>query len=290
LPGGCKFNKSTKTYFQPDKAKPVVRQGRKAAGPREGGDSRVASKKYEVSKMKKFLAICVTIGFLLAVSTAAQAISYTVITPNDLADGPTFANGQGGVPFGYDPDMPPPIGSFQPGPIGFGNSSFWSDVQGSAAGGGRDYTAFRMSPKDIFGVSDVTISDLFEISYYTKWESDLDWQLKIYTEGDATHWYRYRFNFTRPMPSDHNWHNYVTDTDLIVSDVYDKYVPGYVTVPGTGLLSDLDTLYGTEKILFIDIISSYATNSPPGYTRCSSFYSCGIHSNFCSVFQTWSRF
>jgi len=25
-------------------------------------------------------------------------------------------------------------------------------------------------------------------------------------------------------------------------------------------------------------------------TRCSSFYSCGIHSNFCSVFQTWSRF
>jgi len=212
--------------------------------------------------MKKLLAICTVIGFLLAISTAAQAVSFTV-TPDDLADGPTFDNGQGGEPFGYDPDSVKPLGSFQAGPSGFGNSSFWADVQGSAAGGGTDYTAIRLSPKDIFGMDDVTIGDLLEISYYTMWESDLDWQLKIYTES-TTKWYGYRFNFTRPNFGDNAWNLSSTDTNLTVSDIFDKVANGYVSVPGTGLLSDLDANYGSENILFIDIISSYMTDSPPG--------------------------
>ena len=212
----------------------------------------------------KTMTICM-IAAVLAFGTAVKATTFNyTVSPGDLADGPTFDNGRGGMPFGYDPDSVKPKGSNQTGPTGFGDSCFWADVQGSAAGGGVDYTAIRLSPRDIFGVSDVTISDLSAISYYTKWISDLDWQLKIYTEGDDSHWYGYRFNFTRPTPADNNWHNYVTDTDLTVSDVYDKYAPGYVSVPGTGLLSDLDTSYGSEKILFIDIISSYMTASLPG--------------------------
>jgi len=217
---------------------------------------------------KKLITICLVGGMILVVAGTAQAVktlNYTVY-PGELAGRTAFDNGRGGVMFGYDPDMPRPIGTNQAGPTGFGASSWYSDVQGSAAGGPRDYTSFRMSPRDIFGMSDVTISDLSEISYHTKWVSDLDWQLKIYTEGDATHWYGYRFNFTRPAAGDNDWHKYVTDTDLTISDVYDKYVPDYVSVPGTGLLSDLDTDYGTEKILFIDVIASYASSSPPSYS------------------------
>ena len=193
-----------------------------------------------------------------------------VVAPGDLADRAAFDNGQGGEPFGYDPDMPPPIGSYAGGGApGFGDSSFYSNVQGSAAGGPRDYTAFRMSPKDIFGMSNVTISDLSAISYYTKWVSDLDWQLKIYTEGEEVgDWYGYRFNFTRPSFGDSEWNLSGTDDtgNLRVSDIATKTTGGSTTVPGTGLLTDLDANFGSKNILFIDIIASYATDSPPSYS------------------------
>lgn len=204
--------------------------------------------------MKKLLIFCVAVGFVFAISGMAQAedFFYTV-TPYDLADGPTFLNGQGGVPFGYDPDKPPPIGVTEPGPTNFGENCFWSDLDDSA----RLYTAFRMSPKDIFSLTDVTIGDLSYISYWTK-NLDLtkiDWQLKIYTESDVK-WYGYRFNFTRPVNSDNNWHQSSTDT-LPVSDIFDKVANAYISVPGSGQLSDLFPLYGSEKILFIDIIAGY---------------------------------
>ncbi|MHC4111322.1 MAG: hypothetical protein ACYSUY_09610 [Planctomycetota bacterium] len=216
--------------------------------------------------MKRLLTICLVGIILMALNgvvNAAGTFNYTV-APSDLADGPTFANGQGGVPFGYDPDMPPPIGRRQPGPVGFGDSCFWSDVQGSAAGGPRDYTAFRMSPKDIFGLTDVTINDLAKISYYTKnMDTDkIDWQIKIYTESDLK-WYGYRFNFTRPDNPDNAWYLSSTDTNLRVSDIYDKEAGGSIPVPDDGELSDLYVSYGAEKILFIDIIAGYATSSPP---------------------------
>jgi hypothetical protein len=218
--------------------------------------------------MKKLITICATITIILAVSgvsSAAQSLFFTV-TPSDLADGPTFLNGRGGVPFGYDPDMPPPIGSTQSGPTGFGDSCFWSDVQGSAAGGPRNYTSFRISPRDIFGMSDVTISDLSEISYHTKWVSGLDWQIKIYTEDETLpiQWYQTRIEWNRPSPVDNAWNQYTAD-ELKIGKITVKDT-GNQTIPGTGLLSDLDSAYGSEKILFIDIIASYATNSPPSYS------------------------
>jgi len=191
------------------------------------------------------------------------AFSYDV-APSDLADGPSFDNGHGGEPFGYDPDSLPPQGSSQEGPAGFGSGCFWADVQGSAAGDGVDYTAIRLSPKDILGVADVTISDLTEISYYTKWISDLDWQIKIYTNtlpGQTSGWYGHRFNFERPVPADNEWHQYDTTNDLAVDWI--AGVGGDI-YPVNVYLTDLAVDYGTETIMYIDIISSYMTASPPG--------------------------
>ena len=216
--------------------------------------------------MKKIIAICVAVSLICAFSGVAQAANYYFdVSPADLADGPAFANGQGGEPFGYDPDSVKPLGSDQDGPAGFGGSCFWADVQGSAAGGGVNYTAIRLSPKDIFGMTDVTIGDLAEISYYTKWVSDLDWQLKIYTEGEeAGDWYGYRFNFTRPNFGDNEWNLSSTDDNLLVDYIVTKTTGGSTTVPGSGLLSDLYAGFGDKKILFMDIISSYMTDSPAG--------------------------
>ncbi len=209
-----------------------------------------------------FLAV---LAMAILVGGAANATVYTFdVSPDDLADGPSFDNGHGGEPFGYDPDSVKPIGSNQAGPVGFGDSCFWANVQGSAAGGGVDYTAIRMSPKDIFGVSDVTISQLAEISYYTKWISDQDWQIKIYTEkldGQASGWYGYRFNFDSPTPADNDWHQYSTNTDLAVDWILGVGVNEH---PANVYLTDLYDTYGDEKIMFIDIISSYMTDSPPG--------------------------
>ena len=85
----------------------------------------------------KLMTMCAVVGMILAISGVAQATIYTYdVSPGDLADGPTFDNGRGGVPFGYDPDSVKPTGSNQTGPAGFGDSCFWADVQGSAAGGG----------------------------------------------------------------------------------------------------------------------------------------------------------
>ena len=214
----------------------------------------------------KLMTMCAVVGMILAISGVAQATIYTYdVSPGDLADGPTFDNGRGGVPFGYDPDSVKPTGSNQTGPAGFGDSCFWADVQGSAAGGGIDYTAIRLSPKDIFGVTDVTIGDLDEISYNTKWVSNLDWQLKIYTEGEEEgDWYGQRFNFTRPTFGDNAWNLSSTDDNLVVYDIANKTTGGSTAIPGTGTLSDLATNFGDKKILFIDVISSYMTASPPG--------------------------
>ncbi len=219
--------------------------------------------------MKKLFTICFVAAMILAICGLSQATIYNYnVGPGNLAGGLAFDNGQGGEMFGYDPDQDPPIGSNQAGPTGFGNSCFWSDVQGSAAGGGRDYTSFRMSPKDIFDMEDVTISDLAGISYFTKNidTAKIDWQLKIYTEGDMTDnipWYGYRFNFTRPENPDNAWYLSSTATNLTVYEIHNKWNNTYPSVPGGGTLSALDTLYGAEKILFIDIIASYASSSPP---------------------------
>ena len=205
--------------------------------------------------MKKLI-VLLSVVVVLAVATVAHGtvLNYTVY-PGDLADGVAFANGQGGEPFGYDhgpvPPQGPPIGVYVPGPLGYGQSSWWSDVQGSAAGGPRDYTSFRMSPKDIFGVSDVTVGDLDDFSYWTKHIAGLDWRFTIYTEtlsGQIGGWYGHRIQYNYPNNPDANW-TLQTKAGLGINNVK--------AGGDAGLLSD------TENIMFIDVLASYMTNSPP---------------------------
>ena len=222
--------------------------------------------------MKKLITICVVVTLILAVSGVAQATLYTYdVGPGDLVDGPTFANGQGGEPFGYDhgpsPAQGPPIGVEVAGPTGFGSSSFWSNVQGSAAGGGRDYTSLRLSPKDIFGMSDVTVGQLSSISYWTKQQfstNDLAWQVKIYTEGDPGNWYGVNIELTKPTYSDTDWHLNSTDDNLNIYKTVLKDT-GFDDLDA-GTFADAVAEYGTEKILFIDVIAGWASTSPPVYS------------------------
>jgi hypothetical protein len=225
--------------------------------------------KISVSTASRYMiTLCAVISIIFAVAGTLQATtiySYDV-SPADLAGENTFLNGQGGVMFGYDPDMPAPEGSSVAGPTSFGNSCFYSDVQGSAAGGSRAYTSIRMSLKDMFGLTDVTIKDLASISYYTKLESGVDWQLKIYTEDETAPigWYQTRFNWSRATPTDSEWHLYSTD-DLALGTIQVKET-GYKSTTGLGSLSTLDALYGSEKVLFVEIIASFATASPASYS------------------------
>ncbi len=202
------------------------------------------------------------LGLLSGTNASATLLNFNVPSAA-LADGPTFANGQGGVPFGFDADKPRPTALNQPGPTGYGSSSYWSNPS-------EAYTAFRMSPKAIFGMPAVTMGDLASVSYWTKnteaGNSDFsDWQLKIYTEGDATHWYGKRFMFDRPNNPATNWTQSNTAT-LGVNRITDKINNHPWTTPTPGVddtLSLLGSLYGNEKILFMDIIASCNTGCKP---------------------------
>ncbi len=167
---------------------------------------------------------------------------------------------------GYDSDQDPPIGSTDGGSV-WGSGAFYSDVQGSAAGGPRDYTSLRIHLADLIKRRDVRLAQIDSISYYTNMQpgSPIDWQLKIYTyplAGQASGWYGHRLNFVRGTSDDGNWDLWDTDTYNVEwvrsGDGVESYYPDVT----------LDTLlasspYGTEKINFIDIIAGYATSSPP---------------------------
>ncbi len=223
-------------------------------------------KRFEILLGVAALVVC----FGLANSGRALAainVSY-VVTPADLADGSTFSNGQAGAKFGYDagpsPAVSPPEGSVTQYAPGFASGSFYSNVQGTAVSGGRDYTSFRLAPKAIFGVTDVTIGALSDVTYWTKLESGLDWQVKIYTEkttngGSSSTWYDHRFNFAWPttVGSWNEWSANTLKTNWI-KGTGDDFTPRDFEY--------LHTTYGTEKILFIDIIASYATASPTSYS------------------------
>ncbi len=204
---------------------------------------------------KSLVSAIFALGLLSGTSASATPLYFNVPS-SALADGSTFHNGQGGVPFGFDPDKPRPTALYQPGPTGFGSSSYWSNP-------GEAYTAFRMSPKDIFGVSGVTMSELASVSYWTKNTEAgnsgfSDWQLKIYTEGDATHWYGKRFMFDRPSNLTTGWTPSSTATTLGVKWIANKMNGHYWLKPSssTDTLLGLGSSYGGEKIMFMDIVAS----------------------------------
>ena len=208
--------------------------------------------------MKLKIASVLTV-LLMGVWGMVQANAIIVseyVTPDDL----TLYTG-----LSWDHDSVKPEGSNVKGAPGFGTSSFYSNVTGSAIGGGVDYTSLRIYADyftDYFP-SGIKVGDINNLRYWTNNTDDtlIDWQVKIYTAPTATDtsWYDHRLNFNRPTGSANVWT--LSDINSLgVSDVFDKTANGYLT--GTQTKS----MYDSESLLFIDIIAGYATNSPSVYS------------------------
>jgi hypothetical protein len=169
----------------------------------------------------------------------------------------------------YPPDNGPGVGA-----PGFGTSSFFSNVQGSQAGhdGPRYYTALRIRPQAVLGLATVTLGDIASISYQTRQQNaskPMAWQLKIYTEPPGgpvyPRWYGHRVNSIVPPFSDIDWHTNST-ASLVCDRVTSKDVEGIETSLSAGGLTMGQVLnaaaYGSESILWIDIVAGWATAGP----------------------------
>ncbi len=205
--------------------------------------------------MKKFLLFFLTAGLLNAGSAMAGTINIEqVVTPGDLIRKGSLS---------WDTDEGKPLGSEEgvhaP---GFGNSSFFSDVTGSAIGGGRDYTALRID-HSFFGDEEVTINDINSFTYWTKnvgvkQDGTLmrDWQVKIYTGEEKSFWFftymdwYNRVNYKPGSAKDSEWHQWsLFGDDTVGVEWVKKYSSGSAD-------------FANEPIAYIDIIAGYQTNSP----------------------------
>jgi len=211
--------------------------------------------------MKTLSATALTTAALLAGTSHAADFNYNVSPADLLTD---FQNGRGGEAFGFDADSGVPKSSDTDGAPGFGNSSLWSDVTGG--GTARPYSAVRFSPRDMFGTTGLTLGELESISYYTNQNGGTrDWQLKIYTENEAgTSWYEYRIESEALSTSTGTWTFNSTDGNLSVGRLTDRSSGSTVDLAITAAndeFSEVFTQYGSEEILFIDVIAGW-TNGP----------------------------
>jgi hypothetical protein len=189
--------------------------------------------------------------------------------------------------FGWDWDMERPedaaITAGAPDPYFYlGNNAFDSNVLGGSSTV-RKYTSFRIYPQAVFGGANITIGDIQSIFYWTKQktpdgisnsQSDTNrtWQVKIYTVNPSATpalWFKTRLNTSLLYYSDSAWKMNSTDINLNFtgsSDIYDKinnvYIP-YTTIGNhNGILADMRSGFGTESILFMDIIAGSSTPAP----------------------------
>lgn len=228
--------------------------------------------------MRRFLLISTIALALISVAHADLLNPSYTVHPGDLADGLTFLNGYGSAAFGYDPDMGPPEGSVAGGSApGYGSSAFYSNVDGSLVTPGvRDYTSFRISPKNVFGMSDLLeVRHLFDIRYWTNYVSGVDWKIKIYTESTSGNdWFGHRIQLEFPDGvadgiGDWDQYNMQSSSPGTTLNV-DWITTGKQTPAGSRSedytvrsWTDVQDMFPLEKIMFIDIVASYATSSPP---------------------------
>jgi hypothetical protein len=216
--------------------------------------------------MKKLLVVFMVLGLLSGGLVQADTV---ILTPADLTGDPRPASQTPpsfSGKYAWDWDADKPIGSYaQGGAPGFGDSSWYSDVSGSASGTGRPYTTFRIFPENIFGQA-IKVSDIVDIDYWTKWiEGDVDWQLRIYTKpSTGTSWFGQRANFVRGNNKGGDWHEWSAD-DLGVEWLQNRNNPSTVDTFGVSWI-DFLAIAGSEEIMFIDIGASWMTNSPPSKT------------------------
>ena len=109
------------------------------------------------------------------------------------------------------------------------------------------------------------MGDLAGMSYWSNYQSGLDWQIKIYTKKTGAGWFDNRFNIERPDGADDGqWDFYSTDT-LKVEWIQNYNTGSRINTYPDLLLNELSD-YADEEIMFIDVIAGYGTNSPPSYT------------------------
>lgn len=188
------------------------------------------------------------------VALPAFATSIT-ITPDDLVVDPALGD------FGWDYDEAAPLGSADGGYApGFGDSAWYSDVDGTDAG--RTYTALRIYVPGLFG-HEVTVADLADISYYTNWVGgDIDWRVNIYTLQEVSTdpgWYDYRISLNSPSSGegDGDW-DYWSAADNL--GVYSVRTGGATETYSWTWDSVGEGALGDEQVMFIDIIAG--ANSP----------------------------
>src|SRR4030042_785934 len=134
----------------------------------------------------------------------------TYVSPSSLSTNTTdFAN----TGLGYDWDMNPPAGNSTTGAPGFGKSSLFSAVTGTAP---RKYTALRISPKLVLNTNtDILLSEIQSISFWTKQkiagQTVRTWQLRIYTAPTGPGWYKTRLNTELYYPTNTDWQSNSTD-------------------------------------------------------------------------------
>jgi hypothetical protein len=205
-------------------------------------------------------------------------ISYvTYVSPSSLSTNPTdFAN----TGLGYDWDMNAPVGDSTTGAPGFGKSSLFSAVTGAAH---QKYATLRISPKLVLK-TDVLLSDILSISYWTKQEitGPRTWQLRIYTvptdlgpTGDW--WYKTRLNTDLYYPIVTTWQlNSTNGTPdyLLKFEKITTFVSGFnagkanitqdthYPAPSAKKLADVIVDHGTESLYFIDIAAGDNSSGP----------------------------
>lgn len=201
--------------------------------------------------MKKLMLFAAALTFLLFFS---NPVSADYITPDDLTLGTGLS---------WDHDEVKPEGSNVTGAPGFGASSFYSNVTGSATGGGIDYTALRIYAN--YFSSPITVGDITNISYWTNNTDDslIDWAIKIYTVNadSGPGWYDTRINFNNPTGTTGvGWEEYDINS---LGIAYTRNGETNVENHASG-----QTLspFAIENVLFIDIVAGFSTSSPPVYS------------------------
>ncbi|OGP66871.1 MAG: hypothetical protein A2W27_08485 [Deltaproteobacteria bacterium RBG_16_44_11] len=189
----------------------------------------------------------------------------TYVSPSSLSTNTTdFAN----TGLGYDWDMNPPAGNSTTGAPGFGKSSLFSAVTGTAP---RKYTALRISPKLVLNTNtDILLSDIQSISFWTKQKiagpTVRTWQLRIYTAPTGPGWYKTRLNTELYYPTNTDWQSNSTDGTpqhlLKFYKITSFGQPDTFPNPAKTLAEIIDD-HGTESILFMDIAAGDNSGSGP---------------------------
>lgn len=250
--------------------------------------------------IKNILASFALAGLLSSAAVAANS-TYDV-APADLAPGKlTFSapHGLGSNPFAYDWDSAAPeavVGA----PAGFGNTSFYGNVDQAGATQADRYRTLRIGTRDLAGIpgSTLELGELTSIQYQTNKplpQNVMDWRLTIYTtpgdvavdplhtintpgSGDMASWYRNRIQALPYEAASLNapanqWNIWTTDDNATNQQLFYTNRSGFTAhdlewnelIAGTVTRGANSWDFSGEEIMMIDL--TLGANSGGGTTE-----------------------